>query len=118
MRKILVVDDDEAILEAFQLTLESWDYSVKTASKYDDIIKVLDNDKPDLIILDVLLSGQDGRDICRKLKENEKYRKTPIIMVSAHPDAKENSLDAGADDFLPKPFDIDVLLKKIKKFVS
>lgn len=119
MKKILVVDDDEAILEAFELALESAGYSVQTTDENGEgIKKIIKNNRPDLIILDVLLSGHDGRDICRDLKKTQSFKDIPVIMASAHPDARETSVKAGADDFLSKPFDIDVMLSKIEKHTS
>jgi DNA-binding response OmpR family regulator len=68
---------------------------------------------PDLILIDVLLSGKDGREIVKSLKSQQETKQIPTIMFSAHPSAEETMQQAGADDFLEKPFDIDVLLAKI-----
>lgn len=116
-KKILVVDDDEIILEAFKLMLSDAGYDVTTITK-DGIAlqKSLKQKKPNLIILDVLLSGADGRMIARKLRSREQTRSIPIIMVSAHPDAKDSTLAAGANDFLAKPFNIDDLLVLVEKY--
>ncbi len=73
---------------------------------------------PHLLLLDVLLSGKDGREIVKDLKGQEETRAIPIIMFSAHPSAEETPRATGADDFLAKPFDIDVLLDKIAHFLS
>ena len=117
-KKILVVDDDPDILEAFQLTLEFAGYEVTTTEKgeYAENLRDANGGLPDIIILDVLLSGKDGRIICQKLKSQEDTRHIPIIMISAHPSAKQSVKAVGADDFLAKPFDIDELLEKIAHY--
>jgi DNA-binding response OmpR family regulator len=115
MSQILLVDDDPDILDALQFVLEDTGYPVKT-TQYGEYAEKLPETKelPQLIILDVLLSGKDGSDICFKLKQNEKTKHIPIIMISAHPNIKDTVLSAGADAFLPKPFDIVELLQMVK----
>lgn len=114
-KNILVVDDDPDILDALQFTLEDAGYAVLTSLKGDYAENLRDGNGglPDLIILDVLLSGKDGRLICRKLKSQDETRHIPIIMISAHPGARESVKEVGADDFLAKPFDVDALLARI-----
>lgn len=114
-KKILVVDDDPDILDALQLILEDAGFEVKTTEKgeYAENLRDGNGNLPDLILLDVLLSGKDGRAICKKLKGQPATKHIPIIMMSAHPDADKSSREVGADDFLAKPFDFDDLLRKI-----
>ncbi len=109
---ILVVDDDVDILGAIEAMLEDVGYAVKTTEKADYAEALPDGNGglPNLIILDVLLSGKDGRLICRKLKSQPETRHIPIVMISAHPDAAQSVAEVGADAFLAKPFDIDDLL--------
>lgn len=115
MLQILLVDDDPDILDALQFVLEDTGYPVKT-TQYGEYAEKLPERKelPQLIILDVLLSGKDGRDICFKLKQNKKTKHIPIIMISAHPNIKDTVFDAGADAFIPKPFNIEELLQTVK----
>ncbi len=115
VKKILVVDDDEGILDAVALTLEDQGYSVETSAKGEETYIKVDSFKPDLILLDVLISGSDGRHICRKLKSEQKTKGIPIIMISAHPSAHLSMAVNGADDFLAKPFDSKDLFKKISE---
>ena len=119
MKKILVVDDDEGILEAFELVLTEAGYEVELSTKDGEYIwgRIKDN-RPDLIILDVLLSGSDGRTICKRLKGDKTTKSIPIIMVSAHPDAEKSVKDCGADDFIPKPFEMINLLKKVQVYLD
>ena len=116
--KILVVDDDPDILDALQLMLEDAGYEVTTSEKgdYAENLRDTNGGLPDVIILDVLLSGKDGRLICQKLKGQDETRHIPIIMISAHPNARQSVTAVGADDFVAKPFDMDELLAKIAKY--
>ena len=114
MKKILVVDDDPAILEVIKIILEDNNYEVET-SENGNFVENFNGINPDLILLDVLLSGEDGRDIARALKSQKNTREIPIVMISAHPNAYEGSLKSGADDFISKPFDIDHLLEVVDK---
>lgn len=117
VKKILIVDDDPDILEALQLTFEFEGYTVSTITKGEETYRMVESFKPDVIILDVLLSGKDGRTICKKLKADHLTRTIPIIMISAHPNAEQSTIEVGADDFLAKPFDIDQLVGKVENIV-
>lgn len=113
-KKILVVDDDKDILEPLALILESNGYNVETVSKGKLVNAKIESFKPDLLLLDVLMSGSDGRDICRKLKQDKKNNNLIVIMMSAHPSAEKDSADIHADDFIAKPFEIPDLLALLK----
>jgi CheY-like chemotaxis protein len=118
MKRILVVDDDFAILEALNMMLQDAGYETETSTKNGEFIeRSLKIRLPDLIVLDILLSGHDGRTICKKLKSEEATRKIPIILISAHPNAEKTAFEAGADDFLEKPFSIDDLLAKVERLI-
>lgn len=117
-KKVLIVDDDIDILEVMNLLFEFSGYQTKTLPDAEYTYKFVDEFKPDAIILDVMLSGYDGREICRQLKSTDRTKKIPIIMISAHPDAAKSTKQAGADDFLAKPFDIHELMEKVDQLVS
>lgn len=112
-KRILVVDDDPDILEFLQVILEEEGYSVTTSNKGEYLEQLHTGGLPHLILLDVFLSGKDGREIVRYLKSQQETKHIPVIMFSAHPSAKYTALEAGADDFLEKPFTIDAILAKI-----
>lgn len=116
-KKILVVDDDEAILDVVQIVLEEENYLVQT-SLNGTCFRELKNDLPDLILLDVLLSGEDGRELCQQLKGNEKTRHIPVILFSAHVNARHAAASSGANDFLAKPFHMDALTDMMKRHLS
>lgn len=112
---ILVVDDDPGILDALRFLFEDEGYRVQTSEKgdYAESLRDGNGDLPDLIVLDVLLSGKDGRTICRKLKSQDETCRIPVVMVSAHPDAERSVKEVGADAFVAKPFSIDDLLATV-----
>jgi DNA-binding response OmpR family regulator len=116
-KQILVVDDDVDILDAIEWMLVDAGYDVQTSERGDSAENLGDDvdGLPDLIILDVLLSGKDGRTICKLLKSRPDTQSIPIVMVSAHPSAAGSVRAVGADDFIAKPFDIDVLLAAVER---
>ena len=116
--KILVIDDDPDILDAVRMVLESGGYESECTTKGDETYQKVFDYKPDLIILDVLLSGNDGRKICKTLKNDEQTKQIPIIMISAHPSAKQSVKECGADSFIPKPFSITELLDEVGKKIE
>ncbi|MFN8515472.1 MAG: response regulator [Chloroflexia bacterium] len=119
-QRVLAVDDDPDILDAIRLTLEDEGYLVTTTEKGEYAENLQDGTAacPDLIILDVLLSGKDGRTICRSLKNRPDTRQIPIIMISAHPGAEESVRAVGADAFLAKPWDISALIGLVEAFLG
>ena len=116
-QKILVVDDDESILEVIQIVLEGEGYFVQ-ASLNGECFQTITENLPHLILLDVLLSGEDGREICKRLKSDAQTARVPIIMLTAHSDASKLADTSGADDFLEKPFDVDVLIEIVEKHLA
>jgi len=111
--RILVLDDDPDIGTMIKMMLEYKGYMVTVSDRADMAQQVLNNGGVDLIIMDMLLSGVNGTDLCVDLKKNPSTSRIPVIMISAHPNAKEICLEAGADEFIPKPFDMNDILSKI-----
>ncbi len=116
MKKVLVVEDDASILEVMRYILQDAGYSTQTLSDGGKAYEKVTQYKPDIILLDISLSGYDGRLICRDLKNAVTTKNIPIIMIAAHTEVRKESVKCGADDFLAKPFNIDDLLKKIKQY--
>jgi len=116
IKKVLIVDDDEAILEAIQIAIEGEGYSVETLTDGEEALDKAKKYKPNVILLDLLLSGRDGSEIVKEFKTNNGVKDIPIVMISAHPSAKKSALDSGADHFLAKPFDLDELFKVLGKY--
>jgi len=113
MSKILVVDDDVDILSVMEILLSMKGFDVEVTSKGENTFPKIESFKPDLILLDVLISGHDGRVICKQLKSNKSTSHIPVIMFSAHPGAAATISDYGADDFIAKPFDVNNLMQKV-----
>ena len=111
--KILVLDDDPDIGTMIKMMLEYKGYSVTVSDRAEQANEILKTDEVDLIIMDMLLSGVNGTDLCSELKKDSSLAHTPVIMISAHPNAKEICLQAGADEFISKPFDMQDILSKI-----
>ncbi len=115
---ILVVDDEEAIAEAVRARLESEGFRVIAAADGREAIEAHAEHHPDLVVLDLMLPGMDGLEVCRKLRELLRQA-TPVLMLTARDDVSDRirGLDAGADDYLPKPFDLDELLARLRALV-
>ena len=111
--RILVLDDDPDIGTMIKMMLEYKGYRVTVSDRADMAQQALNNGGVDLIIMDMLLSGVNGTDLCMDLKKNPSTSRIPVIMISAHPNAKEICLEAGADEFISKPFDMNDILSKI-----
>jgi CheY-like chemotaxis protein len=116
-KTILVADDDPAICDALSFMLEEEGYRVLTTVNGATIYK-MEKEFPDLLLLDIWMSGQDGREICKYLKKKEQTKDIPIIILSASRDIEKSAEEAGADDFLAKPFQMDELLKKVAYYVK
>ncbi len=117
LHHILVLDDDPDIRMMIKIILEYHNYSVVVAERAEKAEELLRTDAFDLLIMDMLLSGASGTDICSEFKKDATLGHIPIIMISAHPNAREICLSSGADDFVSKPFDMEEILSKIRQFV-
>ena len=126
VNKILLVDDDRDFVELNQIALESRGYRIITAYNGEEGLKKALQEKPDLIVLDVMMSTRtEGFDVARKLREIEELKEIPIIMVSAIREEMDISGKIKSDknwlpvtEFIEKPFPPDKLLKKIEQLLS
>ena len=111
--KVLLVDDDPSIIEVLKLYFEKEGYQVVTCVQGDKAFAVFNTSKPDIIILDLMLPGTDGNDICREIR---KTSDVPIIMLTARTDTLDKiiGLELGADDYIPKPFEPKEVLARVK----
>lgn len=112
--KILIADDDPGIRDIFKIILVKAGYDIEVKEDASEIFKNKFR-VPDLFLIDRLLSGIDGLDVCRYLKGNERTSQIPVVMVSASPEIGVLAVKAGADDFVEKPFDLAHLLKVIER---
>jgi DNA-binding response OmpR family regulator len=119
MPKILVVDDDKDLLEVMHSLLCRKGFEVETHSNWEEADKKIESFMPQLIILDVFLSGVDGLEVCRQLKSQPRTRDIPILIFSAYPRVAEKVIyEYGADDFIAKPFEISELVMKVHDVLS
>ena len=114
--KILVVDDEEHIAELISYNLSSNGYKVITANNGIDAVKIAIEEKPSLILLDLMIPGKDGYDVCKEVRSNNEIRNTPIIMLTAKSEELDKilGLELGADDYITKPFSVRELLARVK----
>ena len=115
---ILVIDDDPDICTMIKMVLDYHGYTAMDADTEEKANSILGSNEINLIIMDMLLSGVDGSDICRRLKQNPRTASIPVLMFSAHPNAKKICIAAGADDFISKPFEMNELLEKITSHIG
>lgn len=111
--KILVVDDDSGIGEMLKTLLEFYGYEVTVTENPDKTEALILEKNIDLVMLDMLISGVNGTDVCARLRQDERTADTPVLMMSALHDAGPKCKNAGADDFLAKPFEMSELTSKI-----
>src|ERR1700685_3493106 len=117
--KVVIVDDDRDTREMLTLALDLEGYDVSSASNGLRLISSLHVDRPDLILLDVVMSWIDGFELCRSVKKNEEFRDIPVIFISARkaPEDVQRGVEAGASDYFAKPVDIDRLAARIRELV-
>jgi DNA-binding response OmpR family regulator len=113
-QKVLIIDDNEDILFMLKVMLEFKNYEACARTGINDLEETITHFQPDLILMDMLLSGADGREVCRALKANKLFARYPVVMISAQADAREECLEAGASLFLEKPFDMDEFYKVVE----
>lgn len=115
---VLVVDDDWMNLEVLQAYLEQSGFRVVTTQNGSDALALATAQLPDVVLLDMRLDGMDGLEICRRLKAAPETRRVPVLMVTAfHGDEeKRQAIDAGVDDFVLKPYDSLVMLRRVHSY--
>ncbi len=120
MKRILVAEDEVHILLLIQRKLESAGYTVITTENGSDALRMALNDRPDLLLLDIMLPGREGLDICRDVKSAYGQEAPPVILISARGQQVdvEAGLDAGADDYIIKPFSPRLLLERVEEVLG
>ncbi len=119
-KRVVVVDDDRNLREALQAALKAEGYEVTVVPNGLRLMAALQIDKPDLLLLDVMMSWISGFELCRALKRNAEYKDIPVLFMSARtaPSDIREGLACGAVDYLTKPFDLSTLLGKVHEIVG
>lgn len=114
--KILIVDDEENILELIKFNLQALGYEVLTLNNGSDALNVIRQEKPKLVLLDLMLPGMDGYDICKEIRKDSSISYIPVIMITAKGEELDKilGLELGADDYVSKPFSVRELLARVK----
>lgn len=117
--RILVVEDESSLRKLLQLQLERAGYDVVTAEDGTQGLEKALTDPPDLVLLDRMMPGMDGSEVCRKIKENFRTSTIPVIMLTAMATSKErlDGLDTGANDYMTKPYALDELLVRVRNML-
>jgi len=113
MKKVLIVDDNNDILWVVKTVLKRYGFDVMTTLRGEEVLSTTKDFSPQLILLDVFLSGVDGIEVCNTLKSTAETKDIPVIMFSAHTNFNEIKKFCKADDFVSKPFDTNDLVKRI-----
>ncbi len=120
MKKILIVDDEQDIVESLKFVLEASNYMCYCAYNGEDGLKLAKEIMPDLIILDVMMPKINGYKISRLLKYDSKYKNIPILMVTARSQEEDKLIgeETGVDEYITKPFDLDEVVKKVDEYLG
>ena len=115
-KTVLTIDDDIAITELLSMLLQTHGYAVLTANSGESGIRIIEDKKPDVVILDLMMPGMDGWQVC---KQTRRFSNVPILILSAldDPSMIASALDAGADDYLVKPVSSKILVAHINKLI-
>jgi two-component system phosphate regulon response regulator PhoB len=119
-RSVLVIEDDSAIAEVLEYNLAREGYDVERSSDGRDGLRVARSTTPDLVILDLMLPGIDGIEICRELRADKTTRHVPILMLTAKSEETDQIIgfSVGADDYVTKPFSVKVLMQRVRVLMS
>jgi two-component system alkaline phosphatase synthesis response regulator PhoP len=115
---ILIVDDNEEILSTISIILNRRAYQVSAKDRIENFEQTIEELSPDLILLDKNLGWADGCDLCKTIKSNKRLSSIPVIMFSAYYKKREECMNAGANDFIQKPFEMNDLITTIQSFAG
>ena len=115
MKKILVVDDDTDILHLIKTYLTWKQYEVATTTSCNEGLNKFYSFEPDLVLLDINVGSEDGRVMCKSIKQQAQYNHIPVILFSANPELLKAAPDFGADAIIDKPFDLSEMMELFEK---
>ena len=119
-KKVLIVDDEPNIIVPLEFLMKQNNYDVQTAQTGEIAMDLISDWKPDLILLDIMLPGMDGYEVCQKIRQEKEFRQTKIVFLSAMARSIDIAKGMGlaADDYITKPFAIDYVVGKIKRITG
>ncbi|HWZ35986.1 MAG TPA: response regulator [Mucilaginibacter sp.] len=117
-KKVLIIEDDKSILQVLENVLGFNNFEVIGINRTDDILETITKYNPDLVLTDYLLPGMNGGKICQLIKSNAATYHLPVILISAYHELAISLGSFGFDAFIPKPFDINNLVKTINKLLN
>ncbi len=114
-RTIFVADDNSALRNGLNLALKARGYSVRTASDGPALLSLLESERPDLLLLDVMMPGMSGLEVLRRIREDQRWSDLPVLLVTAAAGVEVGAAErAGLPDVIPKPFRLEELLRRIE----
>ena len=116
-KRILILDDNQDILEIVHETLTYENFDVKSTGESTDVIPMVEDFNPDLVILDYRVAGTNGGELCRQIKAHPKFSNTPVIIFSAYINHQDELFAYGCDAIINKPFDLNELVEKVNSLL-
>jgi len=119
-KKILIVDDNDDVVTTYRVVLERMGYRVDIARDGNECLEKIEQNRPDIVLLDVLLPGLSGNEVCRLIKDTARTSDIPVVAITASvaADTRKKMAEVGADAFLLKPIEVSDLNRVIKKFLG
>ena len=116
---MLIVDDNADVVTTYRVVLERMGFLVVSARDGLECLEMIEKEKPDLVLLDALLPGRSGTEVCRSIKETAQTRDIPVVAITASmsKETRQRMVEVGADEFLLKPIDVSDLNRIIKKYL-
>jgi two-component system alkaline phosphatase synthesis response regulator PhoP len=120
MKRILIVDDEMGARTLIGIMLDRGGFDVLKAGDANEALAMLDSEKPDLMILDIMMPGMDGFELCKKIRQKPEHAETPVLILSTRGDSESvmRGMDAGATDYLPKPILHHDLVAKVRQLLN
>jgi CheY-like chemotaxis protein len=118
MKKILIIDNDADVLDMIQEVLNYAGYEVVIKEGTDDIVALITEQKPDLVLIDFILNGVNGGEYCHRIKANPQTSSLPVIIMTAYSKVLLSLGDYGCNGYLAKPFDLDELINQVNRLLA
>jgi len=117
-KKLLICDDDRDIVEMLEIVLDESGYEIITETDSKRVLELISNIRPQLVLMDLWMPVISGDEILKRMRKDKNISSIPVVIMSAAQDGKAVALKAGANGYIPKPFDIDRLLQRVNEFIS